>query len=102
MALYRIYELDPFPRVVTQPPISSIRRTGRLLTPSMPVSSSALPARPPQPSWRMRCTMSKSERSRRGVGLVDHTLVATAFADDAQEPARERAERLLEGFGASR
>ena len=29
---------------------NTIRRTGRLLTPSMPVSNSALPARPPQPS----------------------------------------------------
>ena len=28
------------------PPISTIRRTGRLLAPSMPVSSSALPAQP--------------------------------------------------------
>ena len=33
--------------------ITTIRRTGRLLTPSMPVSSSAFPARPPQPSWRI-------------------------------------------------
>ena len=33
-----------------QPPISTIRRTGRLLTPSIPVSSSAFPALPPQPS----------------------------------------------------
>ena len=29
------------------PSRSTIRRTGRLLTPSMPVSSSAFPARPP-------------------------------------------------------
>ncbi len=33
-----------------QPPRSTIFRTGRLLAPSMPVSSSALPALPPQPS----------------------------------------------------
>jgi hypothetical protein len=35
------------------PSRSTIRCTGRLLTPSMPVSSSAFPARPPQPSWRI-------------------------------------------------
>ena len=33
--------------------ISTIRRIGRLLAASMPVSSSARPALPPQPSWRM-------------------------------------------------
>ena len=32
------------------PSISTIRRTGRLLAPSMPVSSSTFPALPPQPS----------------------------------------------------
>ena len=31
-------------------PSNAIFRTGRLLAPSMPVSSSTLPARPPQPS----------------------------------------------------
>jgi hypothetical protein len=31
------------------PSRSTIRRTGRLLTPSMPVSNSAFPASPPQP-----------------------------------------------------
>ena len=31
---------------------NTTRRTGRLVTPSMPVSSSALDASPPQPSWR--------------------------------------------------
>ena len=35
-------------------PTSTIRRTGRLLTPSMLVSSSTFPALPPQPSCRMR------------------------------------------------
>jgi hypothetical protein len=40
-------------------PASTIRRTGRLLTPSMPVSSSTLPARPPQPSCRMRSMVSR-------------------------------------------
>ena len=37
------------------PPIS----WGRLLTPSMPVSSSTLPALPPQPSCRIRAMMSR-------------------------------------------
>ena len=37
-------------RGVASQAISTIRRTGRLLTPSMPVSSSTLPGRPPQPS----------------------------------------------------
>ena len=41
-----------------------IRRTGRLLTPAMPVSSSAFPALPPQPSWRIRAMMSRKLRSR--------------------------------------
>ena len=43
-----------------RPSISTIRRTGLLLTPSMPVSNSAFPARPPQPSWRIRAMMSAS------------------------------------------
>ena len=34
------------------------------LTPSMPVSSSAFPASPPQPSWRIRAMMSRKLRSR--------------------------------------
>ena len=43
---------------------STIFRTGRLLTPSMPVSSSALAARPPQPSWRIRARKSRSGMAR--------------------------------------
>jgi len=38
---------------------TTIRRTGRLLAPSMPMSSSTLPGRPPQPSRRMRSMMSR-------------------------------------------
>jgi hypothetical protein len=34
--------------------LSTIHRTGRLLAPWMPVSSSAFAARSLQPSWRMR------------------------------------------------
>ncbi len=82
------------------PPISTIRRTGRLLAPSMPVSSSTLPAFPPQPSWRMRARMSRSVRSRHaGVRLVDHLHLAAAVALDPQEPRRERPERLGQRFG---
>jgi hypothetical protein len=43
----------------SQPLISTILRTGRLLAPSMPVSNSARPGRPPQPSWRMRLRISR-------------------------------------------
>ena len=39
--------------------INTIRRTGRLVTPSMPVSNSTLPARPPQASWRMRLMIAE-------------------------------------------
>ena len=37
-----------------QPSRGTIRRTGLLLTPLMPVIISTRAARPPQPSWRMR------------------------------------------------
>ena len=50
-----------------QPVRSTIRRIGRLLAPSMQVSSSAFSARPPQPPWRARSRMSRSGRSRRGM-----------------------------------
>ena len=46
-------------------PTNTIRRTGRLLTPSTLVSSSTLPARPPQPSWRMRAMMSRMRMAPR-------------------------------------
>lgn len=49
---------------ISHPPSSTIFRAGRLLTLSMPVSSSAFPASPPQPSWRMRWRMSRYVRSR--------------------------------------
>jgi hypothetical protein len=47
-----------------QPSSSTIRRTGRLLAPSMPVSSSALPAIPPQLSWRMRLRLAELDAMR--------------------------------------
>ena len=74
------------------PPRSTMRRTGRLDTPSMPVSSSAFPASPPQPSWRIRAMMSRiGWAPLRGVRLADHLHLAAAVALDAQEPGRERA-----------
>ena len=42
-----------------QPSRSAMRRTGRLLAASTPVISSALPARPPQTSCRIRSRMSR-------------------------------------------
>jgi hypothetical protein len=36
------------------------------------------------------------------VRLDDHPVLAAAVAGDAQEPAREPADRLLEGLGAGR
>ena len=66
----------------------------------MPVSSSTFPARPPQPSWRARSRMSRISRSRLGhVRLGDHPLLAAAVADDAEEPRREGAQRLVQGLG---
>jgi hypothetical protein len=68
-----------------QPARSTIRCTGRLLAPSAPVSSSAFPARPPQPSWRIRSRMALAVAapSTRGRALGGHRApsVATAFKD---------------------
>jgi hypothetical protein len=36
------------------------------------------------------------------VRLGDEPLLATALAHDPQEPGRERAQRLVEGFGSGR
>jgi hypothetical protein len=49
-----------------QPASSTIRRTGRLDTSSMPVSSSTCPALPPQPSWRMRARSWRGHFRRDG------------------------------------
>ena len=77
------------------PPSSTIRRTGRPDAPSIPVSSSTLPGRLPQPSWRMWARMSRKVQPRPlRVGFVDDLHVATAVALNAQEPCRERGERL--------
>jgi len=47
------------PLLVTNQPNNTIFRTGLLLAASMPVSSSARPALPPQPSWRILVMMSR-------------------------------------------
>ena len=46
--------------------------------------------------------MSRIGRSRPHVRLVDHVHLAAAVALDAQGPARERGERLVQGLGAGR
>jgi hypothetical protein len=40
-------------------------RTGRLLTPSNVGQQLRLPCPAAEPTWRMRCRMSKGKRSRR-------------------------------------
>jgi hypothetical protein len=81
------------------PPISTMHRIGRLETPSMPVSNSALPARPPQPSWRTRPMRTRSAMPRRCSNMcasLEHAVRAAAVTADAQEPRRKRAHRLPE------
>jgi hypothetical protein len=66
-----------------------MRRTGCDETPSMPVSSSALAARPPQPSWRTRLSSTSQDHAALvlcHVHLVVHHRLAAAVAFDAQEP----------------
>ena len=86
----------------SHPSRSTIRRTGRLLTPSMPVSSSAFPA---QPAAAVVAhpgdDVAQAAVPPPGVRLVDHLHLAAAVALDAQEPRRERGERLAHGLGAS-
>jgi len=59
------------------PSRSTIRRTGRLLAPSMPVSSSAFPGRPPQPSWRIRSMQSDKRISGHMIAAAMMISVAT-------------------------
>jgi hypothetical protein len=66
-----------------QPSRSTNYRTGRLEAPSMPVSSSAVPGSPPQPSWRIRAMISRIRRSRYGVWiLLSSALSRTQQWDD--------------------
>jgi hypothetical protein len=82
-----------------------MRHTGRLDTPSIPVSSSTLPAPPPQPSWRIRAIRTRSGRvpaALASVRLIHQGRLAAAVALDAQEPRREGPERLVQGLGGRR
>ena len=71
------------------------------LTPSTPVSSSTLPARPPHPSWRMRLMISRSCMPVK-MRLDKQSVLSTAVASDAHEPERESGERLVHRLRASR
>jgi hypothetical protein len=53
--------------------ISTMRRTGRLLTPSTPVSSSALAARPPQPSCG-KCRMGERAQLNLSKGMAEYAF----------------------------
>ena len=70
----------------------TMRRTGRLETPSMPVSSSALAGLPPQPSWHAGEELAQRQGGARPVGipLIEHGHLAAAVAFDPEEPGRER------------
>ena len=59
-----------------------------MLAPSMPVSSSALPARPPQPSWRTRARISRSVLSRHGTwaSLTMHCSGLHVSTNRSQNP----------------
>jgi hypothetical protein len=61
---------------VAHPPRSTIRRTGRLDTPSVPVSSSAFAARP-----QRHVAVPAGDAD-----LIQHAHLAAAVALDAQEP----------------
>ena len=66
---------------------STMRRTGLLLTPSMPERSSTFSAMPPQPSWRILLDdVADPHLALSGVRLVEHPLLPAPFAGDAHEP----------------
>jgi hypothetical protein len=67
---------------------STIRRTGRLDVPSIPVSNAALQPSPLQPSWRIRRGMSARVRSR---ALVDHHHAAMDYAEAEKAPSTREA-----------
>ncbi|HSJ39976.1 MAG TPA: hypothetical protein VK955_02855, partial [Xanthobacteraceae bacterium] len=81
------------------PEISTIRRTGRLLVASMPLSSSVRPALPPQPGDDVADRYGTLSLWR--VHLVEHPVLAAAVAGNPHEPRRERHQRLVEGFARS-
>ena len=81
---------------------STIRRTGRLLAPSMPVSNSTSPRGPAAVVPHAVNDVADQHLALRDVRLGDHPLLAAAITHDAQEPRRERAQRLVERFRAGR
>ena len=62
-------------------PTSTIRRTGRLLTPSMPVSSSTFPALPPQAA-RGRCISAPIGCGNPRLGYSNNSLLIVWFDED--------------------
>ena len=101
-AVPRRYNQARWPSAAAGYPRSTMRRTGRLLTLSMPVSSSTFPARPPQPSCRMRSMMSRISISPcTKYCLADQPLLAAAAIRSAGTTTGRR-QRLVEGFRARR
>ena len=87
---------------VSQPSRSTMRRTGRLLTPSMPLASSARPA-PPTAAVVAHPGDDVAERHDAvlcGVRFVEHALLPAALTGDAQEPRRKRGEGFVESLSA--
>jgi hypothetical protein len=65
---------------------SATFRTGRLLTPSMPVSSSAFPAPAAALVAHPVEDVADQHAALCGIRLVEHALVAAAVARDAHIP----------------
>ena len=83
--------------------ISTIRRTGRLLAASMPVSNSARPALPPQPSWRIRSRMVAEPHVARRSRCVSLNIRSLPQRSQVMRMNHDgNAERLVEGFAAGR
>jgi hypothetical protein len=78
----------PEPR--PHPPRSTIFRTGPPLTPSMPVSSSAFPASPPQPSWRVRSRVGPAAELEPIPSRAGDTAARSGFRNSATPPTVTR------------
>ena len=65
--------------------------------------SSTLPARPPQPAWRMSLMISRIRMSRCGVYVSERPVLATSVAPDLHEPRGNAgtAHRALPGRSAA-
>jgi hypothetical protein len=84
------------------PSISTIRRTGRLLAPSMPVSSSTpCPAAAAVVAHAVDDVPDQHVASIH-VRLVEHAVLPAPIAGDSHEPLRKSTERLVQGFPAGR